>query len=436
MGIKLSNKVKIFYGIGVSYAIVDQIFAQWVMYFYLPPESSGLSPILTPTLLAIALSISRIVDVITDPLIGYFSDRTKTKFGRRIPFIGLGIIPLVLTTAAFFYPPQTNEGITFLYLTVVGGMFFTFYTIVGGPYNSLIPEIGKNSEERLSLSTWQSIFRLIYSAIAMILPGIIIKYFGDGNTIKGIRVMVLILCVITLVGASFTIFGVDEKKYSENKTSEIKFIPTVKILLKDKPFIYYLFGLLFFFIGFNTLRSVTNYYVEDIMGYSKAGITLASGILFGMSALFFYPTVKLSKKYGYRKVVLGNLIFLIVLTLSMFFVGKTISPKGGFVLFGLIGAGIAGGAFIFPPAMLSEIGTKISLEHKENIQGICFGIQGFFLKTAFLVTVSVVPFLLTYSNNGMVGKKGIYLTTVFSAASFLVSFLFYYNYKDVKLNEK
>ena len=91
---KLSNKVKIFYGIGVSYAIVDQIFAQWIIYFYLPPESSGLSPVLTPTLLAIALSISRMVDVVTDPLVGYFSDRAKTRFGRRIPFIAVGIIQI------------------------------------------------------------------------------------------------------------------------------------------------------------------------------------------------------------------------------------------------------------------------------------------------------------------------------------------------------
>ena len=433
---KLSNKVKFFYGIGVSYAIVDQIFAQWIIYFYLPPESSGLSPILTPTLLAIALSISRMVDVVTDPLVGYFSDRAKTRFGRRIPFIAAGIIPLVLATVAFFYPPQSDEMITFLYLTVVGGTFFTFYTVVGGPYNSLIPEIGNTSEERLSLSTWQSVFRLIYSAIAMILPGILIKYYGDGDTVKGIRMMVVVLCLITVLGAIFTIFGVDEKKYSQGKNSKLNFKSTIKIVMKDKSFICYLLGELFFFIGFNTLRTVTNYYVEDIMGYGKGGITIATGLLFGMSALFFYPTVKVSKKYGYRKIMLLNISFLIFMTVSLFFVGKIIPTKGGFVIFGLIGAAIAGGAFIFPPAMLSDIGTRISKDSKEDIQGICFGIQGFFLKTAFLISVSVVPFLLTYSNNDLVGKKGIYLTTIFSAVSFVVSFLFYYNYKEVKLNEK
>ena len=64
-----------------------------------------------------------------------------------------------------------NEKGAFAYLALVGSLFFTFYTVVGAPYNSLIPEIGQTQEERLNLSTWQSIFRLVYTALAMIIPG-------------------------------------------------------------------------------------------------------------------------------------------------------------------------------------------------------------------------------------------------------------------------
>ncbi|MEI6858085.1 MFS transporter, partial [Psychrilyobacter sp.] len=77
---KLSLKYQIFYGIGVSYAIVDQIFAQWVLYYYLPPENSGLTPIMAPILISLALIISRSVDMISDPLVGYWSDRIDTRW--------------------------------------------------------------------------------------------------------------------------------------------------------------------------------------------------------------------------------------------------------------------------------------------------------------------------------------------------------------------
>lgn len=427
----LSKRTQIFYGLGVSYAIVDQIFAQWILYFYLPPESSGLKPIMAPALISIALALSRVVDMITDPVVGYVSDKVNTRWGRRIPFIAVGSIPLGLATVAFFYPPIGNDTLTFIYLVIVGSLFFTFYTIVGAPYNALIPEIGNTMEERLDLSTWQSVFRLLYTAIAMIIPGQLIEMIGKGDSVFGIRGMVIILSIVASLGGYITVFGVSEKNYSKGETSKINFKETMKLIISDKNFIYYLFGLLFFFIGFNVLRATMNYYVEDIMGYGKKQITIASAILFGMSALFFYPTNKLSKKIGYRKVMLGCLILLTIFTLMLFSLGKIIPVSFGFILFGLIGIPVAGGAFIFPPAMLSEISSKITKKTGNKIEGICFGIQGFFLKMAFMFSILILPFILVLGGmEGVVTKYGIYGTALFSSISFMIAFIFYYKYKE------
>ena len=427
---RIPLNIQIFYGIGVSYAIVDQIFAQWILYFYLPPENSGLKPFLAPALISLALALSRLVDMVSDPVVGYLSDRFNSKWGRRIPFIAIGAIPLSLSTVAFFYPPRTSEMSTFIYLAIVGSLFFVFYTIVGAPYNALIPEIGSTSEERLDLSTWQSVFRLIYSAIAMILPGALIKIIGKGNPLVGIRGMVMILSIISVIGILITVFLVPEKKYSrpvENK-SHIKHI--LKEVLKDKNFRYYLLGMMFFFVGFNSLRAMMNYYVEDIMGYGKEMITVASALLFGFSALFFYPINKLSKKYGYRKLMLLSLVMLGVLTLLMIFLGRGIPAKYGFVIFALLGVPISGAAFIFPPAMMSDLSDKISIKIGDRIEGVCFGIQGFFLKMAFLISIVTLPLMLVLKGVGEVTKFGIYSSALFSVVSFVVSYIFYFKYKE------
>lgn len=439
MSNKLPLKVQICYGLGVSYAIVDQIFAQWILYFYLPPESSGLKPIMAPLFISLALVISRLVDMITDPLVGFLSDKVNTRWGRRIPFIAIGLIPLALFTVGFFYPPMSSQKASFIYLALVGSMFFTFYTIVGAPYNSLIPEIGHTTEERLNLSTWQSIFRLIYTAIAMIIPGTLIKTLGKGDTLLGIRGMVISLCILVVIGGFITVFFVPEKKYSHGKTSKASFKETMKILIADKSFINYLLGLLFFFIGFNNLRAIMNYFIEDIMGLGKGAITIASALLFGMSALCFYPTNKLSKKYGYRKVMLSCLGMLIIFTLALFELGKLIPISYGYYIFALIGIPVAGAAFIFPPAMLSEIGSRLSDQTGNRIEGVCFGIQGFFLKMAFLVSILILPILLVSGSGDIltaimgkplgVEKSGIYMTSLVSCVSFAISFIFYYRYK-------
>jgi GPH family glycoside/pentoside/hexuronide:cation symporter len=437
---KLSLKYQIFYGIGVSYAIVDQIFAQWVLYYYLPPENSGLTPIMAPIFISLALILSRFVDMISDPLVGFWSDRVDTKWGRRIPFIAGGIFPLALATIAFFYPILGNDLITFIYLTCVGSIFFVFYTIVGAPYNAMIPEIGKTKEDRLNLSTWQSVFRLLYTAIAMITPGILIKVIGDGDPQKGVRGMVITLAIFSTIPALITIFGVPEKKLSHGRKSTESLGSSLKIIFKDKSFFYYLLGLLFFFVGFNTLRGTMNYFVEDVMEQGKEAITIASAVLFGMSALFFYPTNKLCKKIGYKKPMLVSLGLLMVLTLGLNYLGRGIPKEYGFILFGLIGIPVAGAAFIYPPAMLSEIGTRITKKSGTQVEGMCFGIQGFFLKLAFLISIAALPIILVSGSGSIIDalvskpqgveKAGVYATTIFSSISFGISFIFYLLYPE------
>ena len=437
---RLPFKIQLFYGIGVSYAIVDQIFAQWVLYYYLPPENSGLKPLMAPLFISLALVISRFVDMVADPVVGYLSDKVETRWGRRIPFIAAGSIPLGLATIAFFYPIKDGGMGTFFYLAGVGAIFFVFYTIVGAPYNAMIPEIGHTPEERLNLSTWQSVFRLLYTAIAMILPGILIKILGNGDTEQGIRAMVIILSSIAALTAYITVFLVPEKKYSHGERSKVNLKESLNIVFHDKSFIFYLLGLLFFFIGFNILRASMNYYVEDIMGMGKGAITIASAVLFGTSALFFYPTNKLSKKFGYRKLMLIALLSLTVFSGVLYQLGKAIPAEAGFYIFALIGIPISGAAFIFPPAMLSEISTKISEKSGHKIEGMCFGIQGFFLKMAFLVSIALLPIILVAGNGDIltailsspegVEKSGVYTTALFSSGSFMISFFFYYLYKD------
>lgn len=426
---QLTTKIQILYGVGVSYAIVDQIFAQWILYFYLPPASSGLPIVMPAIYISYALAISRFVDMVTDPLVGFLSDKMNTRYGRRIPFIAVGTIPLALTTIAFFFPPMNNPEKAFTYLAVVGSLFFTFYTVVGAPYNAMIPEIGRTQEGRLNLSTWQSVFRLLYTAIAMIIPGILIQSLGGGNTLLGIRAMVILLCVLVVAGLAVTVFYVKEKDFSTGEISKESFRSTMKIILKEKNLFYYLFGLLFFFVGFNNLRAVMNYYIEDIMGMGKAQITIASALLFGMSALFFYPTNKISKKYGYRKVMLVCLGMLMSFTFLLFLLGRIVPVSYGFTIFALLGIPIAGAGFIFPPAMLSEIAHTISRRSGSRIEGICFGIQGFFLKLAFLFSILLLPLILTMGKTE-VQKNGIYNTALVSLVFFALSFACYRKYKE------
>lgn len=441
---RLPLSVQILYGVGVSYAIVDQIFAQWLLYFYLPPSSSSLEPLLPPILISVALLIARFLDTILEPVVGFLSDRFSSRWGRRIPFMFLGSLPLSLSTIAFFYPVTSGGDLsTFFYLATVGSLFFVFYTFVSGPYCALVPEIASSREDQLNLSMWQSIFRLIYTALAMILPGILIELFGQGDDLVGIRMMIILLSAISFLGVIVCSLSINERKYSGGKTFEMTFRQSFGIIMKDRNYLIYLFGFLFFFLGFNTLRASMNYIVEDVMGYSTAYITVASGLLFGSAALSFVPINKACRKIGYKKPTLVFLGVLIVLTLMLFQVGKTLPNWFGFVLFVLMGPPVAGTAFIFPSAMVSEISAVYSITKKLNIEGMLFGFQGIFLKFSFLISIAILPLLLVWGSELSflesmmvtpegVALRGVYSTTIFASISFFISFLIYWFYQDAR----
>lgn len=443
---KIPLSVQVIYGLGVSYAIFDQIFAQWVLTYYLPPQKFSFQAFMSPLFIALALIISRFVDMVSDPLVGWWSDRTDTKWGRRIPFIAWGAVPLALSTVGFFFPPKSGGLGSFAYLAVIGSLFFIFYTIVGAPYNALIPELSASREDRLNLSTWQAVFRLVYTAVAMILPGILITTLGKGDDERGLRLMVIILSLFALIGLFVLSFGVDEKKYSGGQQSTQSLKGSLKIIFGERSFIWYLGGLTFFFIGFNILRATMNYFVVDIMGKGPAMITPVSALFFGTAALFFYPVKKFSYKFGYRFPMLISLLMLFVLSRALGMLGKVLPADAGYIIFTLCGIPVAGAAFIFPQAMLSEISAYVSSKSKEKIGGIFFGIQGFFLKLAFLVSIAILPAILVWDGSVpfiemmvTVPKQpesvGIYRSAFAAGICFILSFICYWCYKEKKADD-
>lgn len=74
---KLTKKTYILYGLGVSYFMLDQLFVQWLKYFYLPPKNVGLSPVMPARYIVFGFIIMRLVDAITDPVVGYLSDHNR-----------------------------------------------------------------------------------------------------------------------------------------------------------------------------------------------------------------------------------------------------------------------------------------------------------------------------------------------------------------------
>lgn len=412
--------------------MLDQVFNQWLQYYYLPSETAiqnySISPIIPAQFLVFSFIIMRIVDAIADPIVGYISDNSKAKIGKRSYYMLIGIIPLALSMILFFYPLKSSVAIAVSYMSFIGSIYFIAYTLVGGPYNALVADLSTTREERLNLSTIQSVFRLIFTAFPLILSpkifGILIKKgysFSDS-----IRYMVIGFSVISAILVIISIFGIKEKLFSKENSDrvEVNFWGTLKYL-KNREIILYFLGFFFFFSGFNIIRNCVSYYVTAFLELTEAQASLPTTILFLASALFFPVTQKLTKKYGYKLIMLADLILIILGTIGLILLGKLAILR--YLMFIIIGMGISGSAFIFPPAMLSEITNSLHNKYKVNIEGTMFGIQGLFLKLAMLTQVVCTTLLLTISTKtGGATSIGVIVTLFVAILLLVLSFICYF----------
>ncbi len=141
------------YGFGaVAYGIKDNGFAYLLLLFY--GTVVGLEPALVGTALLIAL----IFDAFSDPVVGYWSDNMRSRWGRRHPFMYAAAIPAALCYSLLWQPPEWTEGELFVYLVVLAILIRTLITFYETPSSALMPELTADYDERTSIQAWRSFF--------------------------------------------------------------------------------------------------------------------------------------------------------------------------------------------------------------------------------------------------------------------------------------
>lgn len=146
MNTKLSRATKIIYGAGdLGFSLTSTIVGAYFLFFLTDVVQ------IKPTVAGIAILIGKTWDYINDPLIGHLSDRTRSRWGRRRPFLLFGAIPFALAFIMMWYiPPFTSSIALTVYYAVAYVVFDTAATFVYMPYFALTPELTEDYDERTS----------------------------------------------------------------------------------------------------------------------------------------------------------------------------------------------------------------------------------------------------------------------------------------------
>lgn len=150
---KPGTALKLAHGFGATaFGIKNNGFDYFLLLFY------GTVIGLEPGLVGLALMIALVFDALSDPLVGYWSDNLKSRWGRRHPLMYGAALPVALTYFLLWNPPELGQAGLFFYLTGLAILIRTFITFYETPSSALIPEITSNYEERTSLQSYRLFF--------------------------------------------------------------------------------------------------------------------------------------------------------------------------------------------------------------------------------------------------------------------------------------
>jgi GPH family glycoside/pentoside/hexuronide:cation symporter len=382
---KLPRKTKIFYGIGdLGNAVVNSAIQFFLMKFY---TDGALVP---PALAGNAGAIAKFWDAVNDPLFGWFTDKTKSRFGKRRVFMLFGAIPLAIAIALLWFVPTQDKVWTFVWIAGTFILFDTIWTLTNVPYYALTSELTDDYDERSSLTTYRMAMAVPAYLVGAALTPAIVGLFAlqrTGWAFIGILYGVLAGAAL-LISAS----GFREREKVASSRPEPNPIKSLFVAMKNKPFVW-LCGTYFVInISFAFIKNLMAYYIEYQL-LMKAETTLVMGLMLVCVtiSLPFWQWVgrKMDKGPAYA---LGMLVGGAAVILT-FFLPHAPTPLI-YVVSVLAGFGFSA-QWIFPWAMVADVADYDRVETGEQRSGMYYGVWGLATKISEMLAFSSVGWMLS-----------------------------------------
>lgn len=260
--------------------------------------------------------VSKIIDAITNVVMGYIIDRTHTSAGKARPWLLLSAPLLTITGILLFTVPNGSETAQVIWVMVSYNLFYSFaYTIFNMSHNLMVPLSTRNITERGSLSVFNQIATIMMSGIlvALVFPMVIMPMIGvdQGKWIGLMSVLSILALPLTLLEYYFTKERVTLEERSASIEKTVPFAQQLKAIFTDK----YMLLIYAYFLIYTAGTSIKNislvYFCNYVLGSYNDGITqtmlsVIGGIPMGIGIFAVWP---LAKKFGKRNVTLAGFIF-------------------------------------------------------------------------------------------------------------------------------
>ncbi|MFZ5652057.1 MAG: MFS transporter [Bacillota bacterium] len=408
---------------GESYMVVFAL-TTWIMYGYCPPEGKGVTLVSLATFSAIT-TLARIAEAVLNPVVGFISDNTRTRWGRRIPFIFLGAVITTFATIMISRPPVETG------MSMINTAYFSFFyllmtifaLVMFQPVLALAPEITADSNERVKITSI-ALFMGVIIGLINLTQGPAFEKLGFAN-------MTMIFGLMVFILAMGPVISINEKRDAVKRDNvelngiKVGFIQGIRGILLNRIFILFALANSIQMLSFITLTAAVPYILTEIAGKTPSD-TAILGFSFFIGMLIGIPVANISTKKFCKKDLFAWSVLVGAILFGMMTFLMLVPQKAVFTVL-LVFAFVYAFFFMFTNTvknpMLADIilfDSQLSGERKE---ALFIGTHGLIFRIVDSPNNAIMALLFAYFGYSASSPWGIYLIFPVCAILNLISYL-------------
>ncbi len=359
--------------------------------------------------LGVILALPRLWEAFSDPIVGHLSDNTRSRWGRRRPFILFGAIAVALSFVAMWWVPREAQGL-FQLVYILGGMliFFTACAIFDIPHGALGMEMSKDYHERTRLFSAKSFFGNFFAMgtpALFLLAGLETFSGPGGNHVDGMRYVSLLIAIILIPMAFWWFFSLREPGFAvareQKKTS---FWHEMRTTTSNKTFLWLTAIVFTLAMGFNFVSNLGNYitifylYGGNTASQGAGWLMFVIGWVWAITGLVaVFPLNWISKRLGKNKTLLVSIFLMCAAQfakivcynpqLPYLILIPTVLLSAGMLMFFTLGA-----------SMVGDVCDEDELHSGTRSEGMYCAVFWWFIKVGSSVASVVAGMLLLFTH--------------------------------------
>jgi GPH family glycoside/pentoside/hexuronide:cation symporter len=379
-------------GVALSY----QAFSAYIQFLYI--DILGVRAVW----IGLVWALYGVWNAVNDPLTGYWSDRTRTRWGRRVPWMAGALIPLVVTFYLLWLPlggAAWSEVALLFYFLLIVLLFDFFWTVFVMNWTALFPEMAEGESQRAGLSALREVFSIFGLLVGVALPPLL-----AGADWSGRGSMAALLTAVTLISLLLGILGSRERPEFAAEPSP-PFRESLRLTMQNRDFLFFLGANLMIQYVFLAMVAAMPFYAKYVLRIqgpaTLGGLTLdeelQNSVLLAAAFLAALPAMAvwwaLARRFGAWRALRFACLLAAATALYFFFPSTFAAGLVGTTVFGLSLAGL----LMLTNPLIADITDEDEMVNGARREGMFFGMNGLIIRFAFVIQgiLTAIVFTLT-----------------------------------------